>query len=289
MRGFGFEGGHDETKGLDLGGNEITVPLHKHDVSLDYTRIELEAEYTLRKDLSVLLRIPFEIKDQNAKIVLVDPAGQSFKDEMQWHMDLHHRSEKYTGVSDLMLLAAYRKSNLIRADDSLKIGFGTSLPTGATEDDPFKAGAAGNQHLHIQFGTGTFDPLLEFNYNVPLPRRFSVGGYASGRFPLYENSKNYRGPLEVTTGLYGGYSLTDRLNLHTNLLFYYQGFAHWDGVRDMNSGLVATSGMLGATATIWEKTRLGLDIRLPFTQRTLGDGDAFEQGLTFLFRVSQSF
>ena len=281
MRGFSFEGGHDVDDGV--------LPLHRHEVSLDYSRIELETEYAFAPRWSAILRVPYEIKDQNAQIVLVGSAGQSERDAMQDNMDLHHRNETYAEISDLMLLATYRKSNLIRDGDSLKIGFGTSLPTGATEVDPFKAGAAGNQHLHIQFGTGTFDPLLELNYNIPLTKRFSVSGYALGRFPLYENSKNYRGPLEVTTGLYGGYSLTDWLNLHTNLMVYYQSFAHWDGLRDENSGLVATSGMLGATATIWKKTRVGLDIRLPFTQRTLGDGDAFEQGLTFLFSVSQSW
>ena len=92
LRGFDFEGGHDETKGQDLAGNEITVPLHRHDVSLDFTRIELEAEYTFKKNWSALLRVPYEIKEQEASIDLVTPATLAEQQAMDRRMNLHHSS-----------------------------------------------------------------------------------------------------------------------------------------------------------------------------------------------------
>ena len=123
---------------------------------------------------------------------------------------------------------------------------------------------------------------------MPLARDFSLGAYALGRFPLYENGKTYQGPVEITSGLILGYRLNNRLSLHLNATAYYQNFAYWAGERDINSGLFATSGMLGMAIKAWEDTTLSLDVRYSLSQRTLSEGDAFEQGPTLLFRISRN-
>ena len=266
-----------------------TVPLHRHEVSIDYTRVELEADYTFTHDWDAVLRVPYEIKAQDARVDLVGSATIAQQEAAARNFNIHHQDETHTSLGDLMLLAAHRKSNLFRDGDWLKVAFGTSVPTGTTEEDPFKAGDRGEEHLHIQFGTGTFDPLLELNYRTPLSPRFSLSGYALGRAPLYENSKTYQGPPEITSGLLVGYRPRDRLFLHLNGTLYYQGFAHWDGVRDESSGLVATSAMVGVTVGLTPGTSLGFDVRYPVSQRTLQEGDAFEQGPTFLFTISRLF
>jgi len=46
LAGFNFEGGHPANKGLDVGGNVITVPEFSHVVSLDYHRFEVELRYS---------------------------------------------------------------------------------------------------------------------------------------------------------------------------------------------------------------------------------------------------
>ncbi len=186
-----------------------------------------------------------------------------------------------------MLLGNHHRRGLFREGDSLKISAGATLPLGKTEEDPFRLGNKGLQHLHIQFGTGTFDPLLEANYHIPLSQHLSFGFYGLGRFPLYENRKTYQGPLEITSGLMLGYRLNSRISLHLNGTAYYQKFAYWKGEKDINSGLFSTSGMVGVAVKAGEETMLGFDLRLPFSQRTFSVGDAFEQGPTLLFRISQ--
>ena len=172
----------------------------------------------------------------------------------------------------------------------MDIAFGTSLPTGATEEDPFKAADAGLNHEHIQFGTGTFDPLLELYYTAPLSPSFTLSAFGVGRFPFYENSKTYEGPTEVTTGLNLLYGVNSRLTLQSTLTAYYQGFAHWDGDRDINSGLRSLLGRLGATFITKRGTALNISVQQPITQETLDKkGDTFGQGPSFLFYVSHSF
>ena len=144
--------------------------------------------------------------------------------------------------------------------------------------------------VHIQFGTGTFDPLLELNYQLPLAKRFALGGFALGRFPVDENDKAYQGPVEVTAGLFLGHELNSRLFFHANGIFFYQGYAHWDGERDINSGLVVTSGMVGLSVRAGKNTNLGFDFLYPISQRTLSsEGDAFDRGPTILFGISRAF
>ncbi len=288
--GFDFKGGHFEDRGINSSGSLITVPTHRHQVSLDYVRIELGAQYAVNRNWALWFRLPYEIKDQKVNLELVDPATAAEQQAMLRNMNLHHRDGTYAGLSDLMLLAAYRKPDLFVKGDSFKLAFGASLPTGATEEDPFKLGAAGQEHLHIQFGTGTLDPLLELYYNVPISESVSLDTYATGRFPIYENSKTYRGSIEITSGLGIRYKPTEWLSLHSKFSMFYQNFAHWDGSIDENSGLISTLALIGASVRPWERTILSLDIMYPIFQETLLDeGDAFEMGPTFRLGVTRSF
>ena len=277
-RGFAFKGGHLESKGLDATGQIIAVPLHRHDISLDYLRLEMELEYKFKDRWGLLLRIPYDIKDQMATVGFIASATGEEKEATLRNRDIHHRTESYRSLSDLMLLVNYRRDGLFREKDLLKISWGTTLPTGKTEENPYELGDQGLKHLHIQFGTGTFNPLLELNHRTPLAERFSLGAYALGQFPFYQNDKTYQGSVEVTSGLILGYRVHNRLFLQPNASAYYQNSAYWDGQKDTNSGLLATSGMFGIAVKAWEDTTLAFDVGYPFSQRTLAEGDIFEQG-----------
>ncbi len=77
---------------------------------------------------------------------------------------------------------------------------GVTIPLGRTEENPFELGRRGLPHQHIQFGTGTWDPLA----GAGVGRRFGeVATSASvlARLPVSENSHGYRAGrrLAVTT------------------------------------------------------------------------------------------
>ena len=66
----------------------------------------------------------------------------------------------------------------------------TGLPLGSTEEDPFARGRAGLPHQHIQFGTGTFYPVLRST----LARLGSSGSRA-----MLRRFSFYREPLRLSS------------------------------------------------------------------------------------------
>ena len=288
--GFGYEGSHSETKGLSADGRVIRVPLHRHEVSLDYWRAEIEAEYTFARSWDLVFRLPLDYKDQSSAVRTVDPATPAERESMLRNMEIHHRNESYKGPGDVTLMLSHRRYGLFRDGDYLKLSAGATLPSGRTEENPYVLGRAGLRHLHIQFGTGTVDPYLEAYYRIPLTSRLALGSYFFGRFPAYENGKSFHGAAEVTTGMNLSYALGPRWMVHGNGTWFRQGYAYWGAERDINTGLTAASGLFGATFRPRERMSIGMDLRFPVTQSTLSpDGDTFKHGLTVLLRISKSF
>ena len=266
------------------------MPTHRHAVELDFVRYELVAAYSFAEAWDAWLRIPYDVKERSASVELVDPATPTEVAAMQRNLDLHHPSETLEGFSDFSLLVARKEQGVLRHGDILAVAVGSSIPVGRTEEDPYALGDAGLPHEHIQFGTGTFDPLLEIYYFTPISERLSVSANALGKFPLYENDKGYQGPAEVSSGVTLALTPTDRLSLRAGWSFYYQGYAHWNGDRDINSGLISNGVVGGASYKVTDGMYLSLDVRIPVSQQTLSDdGDTFEQGTVAQFGLSYSF
>jgi hypothetical protein len=290
LRGFDADGRHSETRGLTPDGRVITVPLHRHNVSLDYTRLAIGVEYAFADHWNIGLRVPFEHKNQRASIEQLAPLSASERRAILANQNIHHRDESYKGLADLNLLLSHTRSGVLRTADQLVVGLGSSIPTGKTEEDPFRLGDAGLKHLHIQFGTGTFDPLVEFHYGTPLFYNFSLSTSVRGKFPFYENSKTYRGPREWTFTAEVEYSVLDWLSLQATYLNFFQNYAYWDGVQDINSGLVVHAGLFGPTVHTGYGLPVRLNVMVPFSQKPLsGRGDSFEQGPTVFITVSRAF
>jgi hypothetical protein len=284
LYGSDFEGGHFSRSGNADDGSEVAVPNYRHEVSLDYLRLELGLQYTVTSDWDLIARIPWEQKQQTAGIGLVDPATPAEQEAMQRNIDIHHRSITVRGISDLMFLGRRRWSSAWREGDTLSISAGVSAPTGRTVENPYRLGDQGIQHLHIQFGTGTVVTLMEASYSTPIGGRFSAGTYLAGRFPFYENRRSFRAPPDVTAGAHLAYKATDRLQLRAEGAFYAQGYGYWDGERDENTGLAGTSITGGATYQ-FGIVSVSADVRYPISQRTLTEGDAFTQGPTVVLSI----
>src|SRR5690606_9571258 len=80
---------------------------------------------------------------------------------------------------------------------------GVSVPVGRTESNPFTLGDRGIRHQHIQFGSGTFDPILALDISIPLGR-WLMSGYGQGQAALYENGHGYRAGLRASLGAQAG-------------------------------------------------------------------------------------
>ena len=290
LRGFDSKGGHLETRGLSPTGQVVKSPLHRHFVSLDVLRLDLGIQYSIVDDWKAMLSIPYAIKNQDASVEEIEPMSPRERAAILANQNIHHRDETYHGFSDFNLLFSHRRRDILRDSDRLVASVGSSIPIGKTEENPFALGDAGLEHLHIQFGTGTFNPLAELHYGTPLFGDFSLNASIRGQFPFYENNKTYRGSIELTSTAEVKYRLLDWLVFHATYLRFYQSYAYWDGEQDVNSGLVLNSGLLGATLNTGYGVPVRFSVMFPFHQRTLSDeGDAFELGITVSLTMSRSF
>ena len=281
MRWFDAQGGHLETKGISPDGKVIEVPLHRHHVKLNIFRIDIGLKYQFNSEWMLETNIPYETKIQEATIEELPqyPVTSLERKAIARNRDNHHRNETYMGPTDTDIFLGYQTQGLFVDHDFLMGRIGTTIPLGKTEEDPWKLGDAGLEHLHIQFGTGTFNPIADLHYGLPLYKGLRANISIRGKLPFYENSKTYRGSREVTytAGLH--YSLSDWLSFQAGYLGFYQSFAYWAGEQDINSGLRFSMASFAASVITPYNVPLSLAVMLPLQQETLyDDTDALLDG-----------
>lgn len=269
----GSDGSHLEDEGVDAGGSTVSVPLHEHAVEMDVWRTVLDLEYLAAEDLGLRLRMPYEVRDRRAAVRELAPASDAERAAMQRGLDLHHPDGTLSGLRDFELTAASWWRSALREGDRLEVAYGLALPVGATEHDPYRRDAGGNllPHEHVQFGSGTFDPLLQLGWSAPLAEHWQAGWHGAARFPLYENRKEHRAPREIALSGSLGRALGSRWRLLGIAAAQWSGRAEWDGAPDPNTGWFAWYAGAGL-----EYRRGGwaaaLHVLAPLGQRTLGGG-----------------
>ena len=286
------QGGHLESRGLSPTGAVIDVPLHRHHVTLSTSRIDVRLQYSLNAQWGLQLNTPYSVKAQEASIEWLPEHPVSAEEEQAIlrSRDNHHRTETYSGFSDATLLLSRKQRSVFKRNDLLLARFGTTLPIGKTEENPWHLGDLGIEHLHIQFGTGTFNPIANLQYNLPLRRDTNLSVTARGTFPFYENSKTYQGPIELTYTAGFSYRPLDWLSLNGNYLGFYQTAAVWAGERDINTGLRYSMAAFGLSFAIPNDMSISANVMFPLTQATLyDDSDAIEFGNLVSVNTSYSF
>lgn len=279
VRWFDAQGGHLEAKGLSPSGKVIDVPLHRHNVTLNTFRVDLGLKYQLSPQWVLEANVPYSTKTQEATIDEIEPVSPAEMEAIVRNRDIHHRNETYVGLADMDLLIGYGRPGLFIENDYLSGRIGTTVPVGKTEENPWKLGDAGLEHLHIQFGTGTFNPVADLHYNLPLYKRLNVHASLRGKFPFYENSKTYRGSRELTYTAGLNYHLNDWISFQTSYFGFYQSFAYWAGEQDINTGLRFSMASVGTSVITPYNFPLSLTLMFPLHQETLyDDSDAFLDG-----------
>ena len=280
MRWFDAQGGHLETKGVSLDGKVIDVPLHRHHVKLNIFRIDVGLKYYLTSKWVLEANLPYETKTQEATLEEIDPITPAEWEAVVRNRDNHHRNQIHIGPADADLFLGYHTQGLFRENDFLMGRIGTTIPFGKTEDDPWKLGDAGLEHLHIQFGTGTFNPIADLHYSLPVYKGLRASANVRGKLPFYENSKTYRGSREVTYTGGLSYRVNDWLSFQVGYLGFYQSYAYWADERDINTGLRFSMASFGVSVVTPYDLPLSLAVMLPLHQETLyDDTDALLDGV----------
>ena len=280
MRWFDAQGGHLERKGISPSGKVIEVPLHRHHVTLNIFRVDVGLKYQFNSQWMVEANVPYEAKVQEATIEEIESVSPAELAAIVRNRDNHHRNETYTGPTDTDVLMGYQTQGIFMTNDFLIGRIGTTIPFGKTEEDPWKLGDAGLEHLHIQFGTGTFNPIADLHYSFPLYKGLGANASIRGKLPFYENSKTYRGSREITYTAGLNYRFNNRLSLQTSYIGFYQHYAYWAGEQDINSGLRFSMASLSASVVTPYNIPVSIALILPLSQETLyDDSDALLDGV----------
>jgi hypothetical protein len=249
------------------------IPPHEHHVTLDLTHVELTADYGLRANAQLSLRLPYDIKRMRVRYTTLD--GAPF---VPPYGDIHHRSETLRGVSDPSLAIEWAMG------DRWQASAGTSLPFGHIEPDPIVLGEEGKTHEHIQFGSGTFEPRLGLQWM----RRGRVTLFARGDaiLSLYENREGFRAPTTLLWSVGPSVPL-GRASLDTRFTGQHQTIGRWSGTVDEGSGF--TNGGLRLQLSL----PIGRTVVAPGVYRELfshgANGETFRQKTTFSLAVVRSF
>ena len=285
----GLSGGHLETDGLTPDGQVIETVPHAHGVTLDLMRYEMGLTRTFDANWDAFIRIPYFIKDQRAEVVFPNGGTAEERDAAIRNGLAHHRTGVYEGFSDLEAGVGWKKRGFLGEGTVFRFSLGVAIPVGDTVTDPLVAGDLGLEHLHIQFGNGTFDPILDFYAGKPLNDKWALSLYGKGRFPLYENTHGYRGSLEGMLIPRITFLPSKKLSLAAGVAANYFGYTEWSGRRDPNSGQFTVNGALSAGYKFNEHLTASASVLMPVYTNSFSEEDTLEPAPTLGFSLGWTF
>jgi hypothetical protein len=182
--------------------------------------------------------------------------------------DIHHRNETLTGPGDPWALLVLGKG---LGAWSVAARAGVSIPLGRTEENPFELGHHGLPHQHIQFGTGTWNPMV----GAAVGRHFgptSVIGSVLARIVTYENGHGYRAGNRYDASLLADRRLGGPWRVQGSLDLAREEAERWGGVIEEEGNLGRTDLLAGATLVrqVGRAGALALSVKVPLLTRASG-------------------
>jgi hypothetical protein len=239
--------------------DERDEPAQQHDQDIAMAEVRLLADVAFDDRWGASVLLPVRLTDTS--IVFRDLAGAAVELEYE---NIHHRNETLLGFSDAWVLGAFRPVS------ELSLRAGTTLPLGRTEDDPFAAGERGEAHEHVQFGTGTFQPVLGAGLDVPVgPVKADAWGLAV--LSLYENGKGYQPGHRLAAGA-GASRIFGPVNARLGLEVQTETAERWAGSVPTSDGTRGRLDVLaaGSGAMRLGELDVGIALRVPLHTRVVG-------------------
>jgi hypothetical protein len=236
--------------------DEVPVQeLHDHQVLLAPVELGLSGEWAFDDKWGVEASLP--VRSVWASVSYQTPDGADYEPV---DADVHHRDETVAGLADGRLMARYGRS---LGGVWVAARLGTTVPLGATEEDPFSAGDVGKKHQHIQLGSGAFEPVMSLDATWGGISQQTTA-YVTLQQPLYANDKGFEAGRRLLAGAQVGLKAAPDLLLSLLGEVGHEGGDQWQGV-------VRSDGMTGLTevrtgaALLWrsEAVTLTAAVRVP--------------------------
>jgi len=167
-------------------------PPQRHHTTLLATDLRLFGEYGLVPGWAVQAMLPLRIVGTRTSYTDLNDVPVTLD-----YANIHHRNETIAGLGDPQLLI-HRGFHAFGVAFSARAG--VSIPLGEVHEDPYRLGEEGLPHQHIQFGTGTWDPVLGLDASAPVGS-FTIAAFAGLQAPLYEGPQGYRAGARSSGGV----------------------------------------------------------------------------------------
>lgn len=236
-----------------------------HDQTIGLAEMRLAAALGLGAGLAAELVLPLRLL--TTTIRYEDLEGNPLTLDYE---NIHHRDETLFGVSDPWLGA--RGDLAVGARLRLGARLAFSLPLGGTEPDPYERADRGLTHEHVQFGSGTFRPVVGADAALGLGD-VTLDASALGVLSFYENGEGYEAGHRLGFGLGAstGFGL-QWLHVRVGAESSIETPERWGGhvpTTDGNRGRADVLAALGATL-VSGATRVGLEVKVPLWTHVVG-------------------
>lgn len=236
--------------------DEVPVqPLHDHQVLLAPVELGLSGEWAFDDRWGVEASLP--VRSVWASVSYQTPDGADY---VPLDADVHHRDERVSGLADGRLMARYSRSV---AGVWVAARVGSTVPLGATEEDPFSAGGQGKRHQHIQPGSGAFEPVVSLDATWGGISQQTTA-YATLQQPLYANDKGYEAGRRLLAGAQVGWKAAPDLLLSLIGEVGHEGGDQWQGVA-RSDGMTGLTEVSTGASLLWrsEAVTLTAAVRVP--------------------------
>jgi thiol-disulfide isomerase/thioredoxin len=239
----------------------------RYDARVVIVENRLTAELAVTPWLALGMSLPYRIVSTD--VTYRDPA--TGEEIMPQSATIHARDETVHGIGDPAISGhVAREVGAWR----LHVRAGATLPLGKTEPDPFALGDIGQEHQHVQFGSGTIVPFVAVEAQHPIGP-VGATAWAVTYQSLYENGEGYRAGDRYSAGVSGSIAVGARkqwtinagVEAHGETAETWQGVVHED---EGNAGRI--DAMIGGGAAWRPRPDLAIvaDLKLPLYSEVVG-------------------
>jgi thiol-disulfide isomerase/thioredoxin len=261
-------------------------PPQRHHTTLYGTDVRVLGEYGLLPGWALQALLPLRIIGTRTSYTDLFDRPVSLD-----YQNIHHRNEVLVGLGDAQVLV-HRGFKAF----GIAIGAraGVSIPLGTVHDDPYQLGAEGLPHEHIQFGTGTWDPVVSLDASGNMGG-FVLAGFAALQAPLYEGSRGYRAGVRSQAGLVLSRPL-DSVTLRVSSQVLHERPERWHGRVPTDDGNQGRTDVYVAPGVTWNfsgEWMVSADVRIRawshVVNAQLDMPVVLELGIGRLFHLEQGF
>jgi hypothetical protein len=237
-------------------------PPQIHDQRFAIGELRPSVEHAFTDALGVELQVPLRLNRTTIQFRRLDGTLATLDYE-----NIHHRNETLFGLGDPWVQGRYAVP-LGPVRLSARAGF--TVPVAKTVEDPFALGAAGLPHQHVQFGTGTVQPLLSLEAEHASDS-WSTRIWGQAQLSVAENSHGFRAGHRFGVGLSGSVKLVGSLRASAGADVANEQPERWGGIVQQDGNLGRTDVLVGG-GLHWEvsNVQLGLTLRVPVYSHIIG-------------------